>query len=225
MTDSIIKPEHLLGKSQSLLFPKSTNHFLHKDVVKDFSNLEQAAIKSGFTLSIASSFRSYDRQLTIWNEKAEGKRDLLDSHGEKLDVEKLSSLETLSAILRWSAIPGFSRHHWGTDIDIYDASALPHEDYKIQLTPFECEEHFSSMHKWLDRNLKRFNFYRPYETDLGFVSPEKWHISHRSISKQFIKKLNLDFFINEVRNSEVLLKKLILKQSEQIYTHYVLNQE
>ena len=38
--------------------------------------------------------------------------------------------------MRWSAIPGSSRHHWGTDLDVYDAAAVT-PDYQVQLTPQE----------------------------------------------------------------------------------------
>ena len=31
----------------------------------------------------------------------------------------------IDAILCWSALPGGSRHHWGTDCDVIDAAALP----------------------------------------------------------------------------------------------------
>ncbi len=33
--------------------------------------------------------------------------------------------ERVAAILVWSALPGASRHHWGTDCDVIDAAALP----------------------------------------------------------------------------------------------------
>ena len=49
-------------------------------------------------------------------------------------------------------LPGASRHHWGHDVDIYDAAAMP-EGYQIQLTPEEVEGAgiFAPMHDWLDR--------------------------------------------------------------------------
>ena len=114
-----------LGKSKKELIQIESNHYLHQSIVEDFLNLQLAAKGAGFKLEIASSFRSFERQLKIWNTKAKGERDLLSPLGEKLDSTKLSPMEVLFAILRWSAIPGFSRHHWGTDLDIYDQNGLP----------------------------------------------------------------------------------------------------
>ena len=49
------------------------------------------------------------------------------------------------------AIPGTSRHHWGTDLDVYDAAALP-ADYRLELSPAEVAPGglFDSLHRWLD---------------------------------------------------------------------------
>ena len=41
-------------------------------------------------------------------------------------------------ILRWSALPGGSRHHWGTEIDIFDPDLLP-QGQSLQLEPWEYE--------------------------------------------------------------------------------------
>jgi len=40
------------------------------------------------------------------------------------------------AILHWSALPGASRHHWGTEIDVIDRAALA-DGRKAQLIPAE----------------------------------------------------------------------------------------
>ena len=31
----------------------------------------------------------------------------------------------MAAILVWSALPGASRHHWGTDLDVFDRAVQP----------------------------------------------------------------------------------------------------
>ncbi len=46
----------------------------------------------------------------------------------------LSDLEKCKAMLRWSAVPGASRHHWGTEIDIFDPDLLP-ENTPLLLEP------------------------------------------------------------------------------------------
>ena len=89
------------------------------------------------------------------------------------------------AILRWSALPGTSRHHWGTDFDVFDARALP-AGTALQLTPAECAPGgvMHPFHCWLDGFLARQKaFFRPYCRDLGAVAPEPWHLSYAPVSR------------------------------------------
>ena len=89
--------------------------------------------------------------------------------------------------------PRASRHHWGTDFDIYDASAMP-EGYQIQLTPDEAQGDglFAPMHDWLDEYLEsgESDFYRPYSVDKGGIAPERWHLSYRPIADQYAQMLS-----------------------------------
>ena len=69
--------------------------------------------------------RDFDRQLLLpWNRKWRGERPLHDREGRLLDPARLDDAGRVQAILCWSAIPG-SRHHWGTDVDVIDAAAMP----------------------------------------------------------------------------------------------------
>ncbi|MCB9651596.1 MAG: M15 family metallopeptidase [Deltaproteobacteria bacterium] len=73
------------------------------------------------------------------------------------------NLGCLRAILNWSALPGGSRHHWGTEMDVVDLAAVP-PDYRVRLLPDEVAPGgpFHPLHQWLDENLERFGFFRPY---------------------------------------------------------------
>ena len=94
---------------------------LHKDVVAPFLAMRAAAAADGIDLVAFSSFRDFDRQLAIWNGKFRGERPMQDRAGRPLDALALSPAERVAAILWWSALPGASRHHWGTDFDVMDA--------------------------------------------------------------------------------------------------------
>ena len=83
---------------------------VHRDVVSPFEELRRAAAAERFDLRIASAFRSFDQQRTIWNEKATGRRAVLDGDAVRIDITRLSEAELVWAILRWSALPGASRH-------------------------------------------------------------------------------------------------------------------
>jgi LAS superfamily LD-carboxypeptidase LdcB len=207
------------------------SHLLHTDVVDDFISLEQACFDEGFTIAIHSSFRDYNTQLKIWNEKAQGKRALLDKEGLPLDFSQMTKKQILFSILRWSALPGMSRHHWGTDIDIYDSNSLPSNDYKVQLTPEEVNPTgiFGKLHLFLDeliKDQKSFNFYRPYKDDLGGVSPEKWHISHVTTANTFLEKLsyeNFELFLKTRDPKEFALLDLVKQNRKLIFEKYITN--
>ena len=93
---------------------------LHAQVVAPFLNLRRAAQADGFDLAPVSSFRDFARQLEIWNGKFSGERPMLGASGAQLDAAALRPRERIDAILLWSALPGASRHHWGTDLDLVD---------------------------------------------------------------------------------------------------------
>ena len=151
-------PASVVGQSEVHLCDASDAAWLtvpiHREVVDPFRALKESAASSGFDVAVLSGFRSFDRQLSIWNRKARGQLAVLDSHARPLDITTLSERELAYAILRWSALPGASRHHWGTDIDVYDAAARP-EGYEIELVPseYEGEGMFAPFSAWLDERL------------------------------------------------------------------------
>lgn len=198
---------------------------LHHLVVGPLLKLEASASASGFCLQVASSYRSFDRQLLIWNGKASGKRPVLDNRGLPLDINLLSERELLFAILRWSALPGSSRHHWGTDLDIYDSSQLA-PDYVLQLTKEETEGSgpFSAFHQWLSEFLmsdENCEFYRPYAVDRGGVAPEPWHLSYKPLAKIFARQFNEDILRRQIEQSDIVLKQTILDNLTEIYQRFI----
>lgn len=99
---------------------------VHRDVVAPLLDLAAAArAEAGIELSVVSAFRDFGRQCDIWNAKWRGERALLDRSGRPLAAQGLDTDARIDAILAWSALPGASRHHWGTDLDVIDRAALP----------------------------------------------------------------------------------------------------
>lgn len=179
--------EQLTGQSQEHLVACADGHRLQAAAAESLERLRQDALLAGFQLAVASSFRSYERQLAIFNAKAGGERLVHDDFGSPVDMVSLSVAERLHAILRFSALPGISRHHWGTDLDIFDAAAVP-ADYRVQLTPAEVSPGgvFDKFHSWLDERIEldeSHGFYRPYGVDRGGVAPERWHLSYVPLSR------------------------------------------
>lgn len=156
---------------------------LEANAARAFQRLRRRAAASGFDLQIASGFRSYQRQWQIFNGKALGQRSVADDQGQELQRKQFSDEQWLHAILRFSALPGTSRHHWGTDIDVYDGASVA-ADYQLGLAPAEYapEGPFGPLTVWLSERIAADDaegFFRPYQTDLGGVAPEPWHLSYR----------------------------------------------
>ncbi|WP_434524532.1 M15 family metallopeptidase [Photorhabdus asymbiotica] len=180
----------LTGLTTKHLVPLSGNHQLQPEAAKAFLSMQQAAASAGFNLQPASTFRDFQRQQAIWNGKFRGTRPVLDENSQPMDITQLTEGELCKAILRWSALPGASRHHWGTELDIYDPTLLP-ESQKLQLEPWEYEKggYFEPLTHWLTENMPHFSFYRPFGGHGGGVAYEPWHISYWPLSEQLEKLL------------------------------------
>jgi LAS superfamily LD-carboxypeptidase LdcB len=190
-----------------------------------FEQLRSTAAEAGFDLCIASGFRSFDRQLHIWNAKARGERPVHDDGGALLPMLELSPQQQLEAILRYSALPGASRHHWGSDLDIYDRAAMP-AGYQLQLTPEEVADDglFGAMHCWLDEQISKgtaAGFYRPYAGDTGGVAPERWHLSFAALALECEQALSPGCLQRTLENSGLVHLELVLSQLPAIYERYV----
>ena len=178
------------------LAPEQGPEFRDSNAERDLQRLISDAHMAGFDLQVASGCRNFDRQLAIFNVKARGLRPVLDDAGQELKCTEFSDLDWLYAILRFSALPGTSRHHWGTDFDIYDANGLA-KDQSVQLLASESEPGgpFYEFHRWLDGRIEAeqsYGFYRPYDQDRGGVACEPWHISHRPSADRYRQSLNAD---------------------------------
>ena len=189
--------------------------------------MKDEARRAGFDLAILSGFRDFERQLSIWNRKATGQQPVLGSDSVPLNIVQLSEKELAFAIMRWSALPGASRHHWGTDLDIFDAATRP-EGYEIELLPEEVDSGgmFGPLHDWLDRRITTdtaFGFFRPYDQDRNGVAPERWHLSYAPVATRYEKLLSADVVRNTIQNGAMELKEAVLSHLDEIYERFVIN--
>jgi LAS superfamily LD-carboxypeptidase LdcB len=186
---------------------------LHYGAVASFLAMRDAAATAGIDLAPVSSFRDFDRQLRIWNEKWRGERPLLDRAGRPLDA---------ATLVCWSARPGGSRHHWGSDVDVIDAAAVP-AGYRVQLTTAEYAPSgvFARLTDWLDANMQRFGFYRPYASGQG-AGPEPWHLSYWPVADEALESLTLPVLRRAVASSALLGRESVLERLPEFYTRFVL---
>ncbi|MEM8498766.1 MAG: M15 family metallopeptidase [Pseudomonadota bacterium] len=195
---------------------------LQSEVWRAYEEMRSLAADSGIDLLIASGFRDFDRQLSIWNRKAEGKRPVLDQQGLPLDLSALSEFEVCEAILRWSALPGASRHHWGTDMDVYDGSTID-AAYKLQLTPDEygLGGPFYELNAWLGEHAGSFNFTRPYQFDTGGIAPEAWHLSYTPLANVLQAELTLPVLEDCLSEADLMLSDSVVKHLALIHARFI----
>jgi LAS superfamily LD-carboxypeptidase LdcB len=195
---------------------------LHVHVAAPFLNLRREALAAGFDLVSLSSFRDFDRQLAIWNGKFSGERPIYDASGQAIDVAPLSPYGRVAAILQWSALPGASRHHWGTDLDLVDRGAIA-PGYAVQLTPAEFAPGgpFAALAGWLDANATRFGFFRPFRGVLSGVQPEPWHFSFAPIAENARRRLTAKVLREALESAPLLGKEQVLDQLDALHTRYV----
>ncbi len=218
--------EQLTGQTESHLIDilvGQKSFLVHPGVSADLLALKQAADSAGFNLNIASGFRSFDRQLAIWNRKMSGEAPILDEQSSPLDIELLNDDQKVRAILRWSALPGASRHHWGTDFDIFDRSSLP-ENTTLKLEPWEyLQAHQHAFYLWLNDNLHKFGFFFPYQETSTGVAFEPWHISHIKCSRYCLEALNCELLATQLEAAPILGKESVQQYLPEIYNKYITN--
>ncbi len=201
----------LIGKGNPILVGKE--YKLLPEAAKQFELMKADALKAGFKIHVISSYRNYTYQNGIWERKYKANQ-----------AKKIGAKQNIEKIIEYSTIPGTSRHHWGTDLDIIDGTR------GVPADPLN-EKHFNeggSMHKfklWLDEHASKYGFYLVYTNHpsrKGFKY-EPWHFTYKAISEpmlQAYKKLDIkkvlqenklmgsenftDDFIEKYRNENIL---------------------
>jgi len=171
--------EALTGKGNLIL--EGTNFKLQKEALIAFERLQKEALKEGVSIHIVSAYRSFKQQKYIWNKKY-----------NKYISKGLSPKKTIEKIIEYSTIPGTSRHHWGTDIDIIDASVVPPNELLIAKN-YEHKGVYFKLKKWMDKKAEKYGFYLVYNNNTnrkGFKY-EPWHYSYKNLSKPMLKEFLL----------------------------------
>ncbi|HTV98527.1 MAG TPA: M15 family metallopeptidase [Steroidobacteraceae bacterium] len=216
-------PAELTGRSRSHVVDVSDPPCtLHAEVAVPFARLRRAAATAGFDLVPQSGFRDFTRQLSIWNAKFSGAAALYDASGRALDALALTPPERIRHILHWSALPGASRHHWGTDLDLIDRGAVA-SGYRVQLVPAEFAPPgpFAALAAWLEANAARFGFFRPFRGVRSGVQAEPWHFSFAPLAEPARRALTPDLLREALSEAPLGGKQEVLAALAQIHARYV----
>ena len=168
-----ISREELLGKINPKKHPDFVEFesygrvfWIRKEVALRLKEMINEARKCDVELRIVSAFRSYSTQKYIWERK-------VNSFSKKMGKKNI-----IKEVLNYSAMPGTSRHHWGTDIDF------------VSVNPsFFDTPHGIKIFLWLSNNAPKFGFFMPYSPDRknkNGYKDEKWHWSYKPIATKFL---------------------------------------
>jgi len=161
----------LMGKADIELFGKDIN--LRAEAHDAFVEMKKAAYSDGIDLKVVSSYRNFTRQEAIFERKFE-------RYTEEDGMEPMAAIDK---IIEYSTIPGTSRHHWGTDVDIIDGYPKAEGDVLVP-SKFGAGGPYENFKKWMDENSKVFDFHLVYTDDpkrKGFKY-EPWHYSFAPLS-------------------------------------------
>ena len=181
--------EELIGKGNPNLY--GNGYKLRKEAHEAFTRLKTEALKSDIRIQVVSSYRGYDHQNRIWERKYN--RNINNG---------LSPQESINKIIEYSTIPGTSRHHWGTDLDIIDANVAQPSSV-LQPRHFEENGCYRKLKLWMDEHANAFGFYLVYTnaTQRKGFKYEPWHYSYKPLSNHYLSQylsLNIkDIITNE----------------------------
>lgn len=176
-----VDKDFLLGKvkrKDNPLFVKvdeehtERNIFLIPPVYEAYKKMYEAALADGVKLKITSGHRTFVEQVCEWE---------LRWNNPNVDTTFANDIEKARFVLQYRSMPGTSRHHWGTDIDL--------NSFKVSY--FETKEG-KKVYDWLSENAADYGFYQSY-TALDENRPtgyqeEKWHWSYQPLARLMLDK-------------------------------------
>ena len=174
--------EELIGKGNPELF--GVHYKLRKEAHHAFDKMKAEALKESINIQVVSSYRDFNHQNRIWTRKY-----------NTFTKQGMSPENTIDKIIEYSTIPGTSRHHWGTDLDIIDGNSKQPK-HVLNAEHFHGNGPFCKLKEWMDIHANSFGFYLVYTDNAnrkGFKY-EPWHYTFKPLSKQYLadyQKLDL----------------------------------
>ena len=142
--------------------------YLKKETYSAYQKMYAAALKDGIQLHIISGTRSFNDQHYKWDSKWH------DSEFAGIKDKKTKA----SKLLRWWSMPGTSRHHWGTDMDLVNMKPAYYQTKAGK-----------KVYDWMTSNAAKFGFFQPFNAGrtTGYQE-EKWHWSYLPLARIYLKE-------------------------------------
>jgi len=154
--------------------------YLRRETYEAFKTMSEAAQKDGVQLVIVSATRNFFQQKAIWERKWEAESAIADP------------ADRAKKILLYSSMPGTSRHHWGTDMDLNN----------LNNEFFETGEGLK-IYQWLTTHAHEYGFCQPYTSKEGGrtgYEEERWHWSYTPLSIEFLKSYKRLIQISDIQD-------------------------
>ena len=190
--------------------------YLRKETLLDYIRMHNHAAVDGISFTIRSATRNFEYQKGIWERKWTGQTILSDGTSA---AEIEAEAERASKILLYSSMPGTSRHHWGTDIDLnsFDNSY------------FETGQGLLE-YQWLLEHASEYGFCQSYTDKSGGrtgYEEEKWHWTYTPIiteltvyAQQFLKDDMIKGFMGaETAPDIAVVKNYVLGIDQNCFNH------
>jgi len=191
--DPAQRADFILVPEQYTIFDVN-DMYLRRETFEAFLVMQSAAERDGIELRITSATRNFDSQQKLWNERWS---QVTVVEKQNINTNNPDDFSVFKKILEYVAVPGTSRHHWGTDVDLNGANL-----------PYFTTETGIREYMWLVKNAGTFGFcqtYRAREFDkrTGY-NEEKWHWSYLPLAgiftqdyKRLIKNEDINGFLGD----------------------------
>ncbi|MFM7234309.1 MAG: M15 family metallopeptidase [Flavobacteriales bacterium] len=189
--DSVIPftKEELLGRINpsnhpsfeaiALSFATKESMYMRKEAYEAFKKMHAAAKKDGITLMIVSATRNFDAQKGIWERK-----------WKRPQYEGKPDLDRIQDIMKFSSMPGTSRHHWGTDIDLNSVEPSYFLSGKGLL-----------IYQWLSAHAPEYGYRQTYTSKINGrtgYEEEAWHWSYMPLAGPMLKAYNATIAYSDI---------------------------
>ncbi|MGC6419068.1 MAG: D-alanyl-D-alanine carboxypeptidase family protein [Bradymonadia bacterium] len=145
-------------------------------------------------LAFLAHHRKLSTQRFLWRKRARV-TEPLDDYIPRKELERCQSKDGMPRgecrrllqlekrelkALRGTAAPGLSRHHWGTEVDLF----------AVNRYRFRDRGPLGGLYRWLKTNAHRYGFFQPYhgQNPLGYIE-ERWHWSYAPVSVPLLEHI------------------------------------
>jgi LAS superfamily LD-carboxypeptidase LdcB len=145
-------------------------HYLRRETAVAWNQMQAAASAAGHRIWLVSSTRNFADQRRIWN--AKWNREPFNQIADPAARSR--------AIMDYSSMPGTSRHHWGTDLDM---NSVEPGDWADRNGATQAGQ-YNGLYQWLRAHAASYGFAQTY-TQRGSgpgqrtgYNEERWHWSY-----------------------------------------------